>query len=144
MPNLSENHQQTIQLTSGLTYEQLPNGIHKFVVNDVTQETIDCFYEKSHAIDLAEYEAGSHARYLYVGNVFGLSPYFILKLIQLAQDTPDNMVESMAIVSNSFIAKIARNAIFRKTPLRTLQATAFFLTEEEAIEWLEHRHQELG
>lgn len=141
---MPENSPSASQLTPGLIYELLPKLIHKFTFNDASRQTVDVFCEKAHSIDLEAHESSSHACFLYIVNLAGPSPYLIRKVVQLAYSTPEGLTESQAIVGNSFILTVARNVIFRQTPMKTAQAAAFFNTEEEALAWLLRRRKELG
>ncbi len=143
MSGFPENNPLKVELSPGLIYECLPGAIHKFIINDISRQTVDAFCDKAHTIDVETHAVNGHARFLYLVNIAGPSPYFIRKAVQLAQSTPEGLLESQAIVGNSFALTVARNVIFRKTPSTTAQAAAFFETEADALVWLKQRHEKL-
>lgn len=133
-----------ISLTPGLTYQQSEAHWHRFVLRDMSRETVGAAVNKTYETDAAAHAVGRHVRYLYIIHGPAFTTYLLRRAIQLANDTPGDLRESIAVVGDHVVLTLIRNLVFRRTPSRSRQAVGFFIQEAEATCWLRERTELLG
>ena len=142
---MPEKEKKIEQLSPGLTYEELDAHFHKYVFTDVTRQTVDAYFAKASENDRLADEAQKHLRELYVlpnGALF--SPYLVNRAMELSRAVPDDLRVSMAVIADGIALTIVRTIIFARLTNKSVQATRFFKTEEEALAWMEERVNQLG
>ena len=66
------------------------------------------------------------------------------RAMELSRAVPDDLRVSMAVIADGIALTIVRTIIFARLTNKSVQATRFFKTEEEALAWMEERVNQLG
>ncbi|NWF70219.1 MAG: hypothetical protein HXY40_14125 [Chloroflexi bacterium] len=131
-------------LTPGLTFYRRADGIFVFVFRDMTPKTVTAWAVQSSQNDRAAYQARQHIRTLYdMRGHWILSPYMIAKAVQVAEETPNNLVESIAVLGDKLTITVLGGVIRRLTP-KVRQSIMVFTREDDALLWFAERVALLG
>ncbi|QPC83219.1 hypothetical protein G4Y79_02250 [Phototrophicus methaneseepsis] len=129
----------------GFSYYQDADGIIFYYVHDLKHDTVDCFVETVHRMDLLYYEANRHCRSLTdFSRLSYPTPYAMMRIQDMVRSTPAGLRESVAILTptsmiNTFIRSVMKNLPVTKTgPMR------LFTDREAAMTWLVERLKLLG
>jgi hypothetical protein len=134
-----------IMQTPGLVVEHRPDGILIYRIRNVRRETADALYVAMTERDQDAYQSGRHVRSILDLRGAGWpTPYGAGKLIQSAEETPVGLRESVAVIVSDSIAMQLISLLLHRLPSRTQKVTRLFSTEEEAIEWLTQRLEQIG
>lgn len=131
------------QLTSGLGYREREDGIIEFIFTDMTRHTVDVAFSKIVENDRLAHQAGQHIRTIY--NIRGhwiISPHLISRAISVANDTPKDLVESIAVVGDKLTIRVLGGVVRRLTS-KVRSSIRVFTTESSAIDWLHERDEYL-
>src|SRR5207245_1004339 len=102
-------------------------------------------YETFKQSNLEAFQANRHNRSILDFRGAGWpTPYGTAKMIQAADETPQELRESIAIMVVDSVAMQLFGLLLRKLPVRTQRAMRLFLREDDAVEWLNQRLVDLG
>jgi hypothetical protein len=108
---------------------------------DGTRETIDAWFEVSHAHDVEFAQSGQHlARIILFASLILPSPYAITRATRLSNQTPPNLRESSAFVVENELAYTLVSALVSNLQEKKVRdSTRIFRSESEAAAWLRNR-----
>jgi hypothetical protein len=130
---------------TGLVVEQRPDGIVVYRVRNVKRETADALYEAFHNNDLEAFQERRHSRTILDLRGAGWpTPYGTARMIQSADETPEGLCESTAVITSDSVAMQLVGLLLQKLPARTQRSTRLFLREDDAVEWLKQRLIDFG
>lgn len=129
------------QLSDGLVYAKYRPHIHAFTFTNMTKETVDAGYKVVTALDKDYAEKKIHIQYMYILDHAPYTPYVLKKLKQSIDVMPATLQQSVAVVADSFLTRVFQAIVIPKVVQYVIQSTNFFLTEEEAFDWLDERRK---
>lgn len=117
------------------------NGVHVYRVNDITRQAVDAWYAVDKAQSRHAAETNRHVlRLWYLERLLFPTPYFTVKSRQAIQETPANIYESTAVVTNNPLGfQMMRAFVNRNMPDRAMTQMRLFQAEDEALLWLQAR-----
>jgi hypothetical protein len=130
---------------TGFHYAMREDGIVVYHVEDLKIATVDHFTETVKAMDQQCYAAGRHARSVIdISQLAYVSPYAIRRVREMVLATPDDLTESVAVITPTSMIYTFVSVALRNLPVARTSGVRFFATQEDAMIWLEERLYQLG
>jgi hypothetical protein len=128
---------ETIIQDVGLTVTRRDDGILVYRIRDMRRTTVDVTFAALHRFDIEATNAGYHLKRLIdVRGAGWPTPYALVRLIQVTNETPAELQESVAVLTSDSVAMQLIDLTLRKMPAQAKQVTRLFSTEERALAWL--------
>jgi len=134
----------TETIAKGLTLEYYPDGVMIYRLTTMQRQSIDAWID---LVQQHEHAATIAQRPLY--RVLDLrqagypTPYASTRAVWVATNTPENLVESLAVLVADTVALQFVKVVTNRLPSRYRSAVKLFLNEQEALDWLAYRRSEL-
>jgi hypothetical protein len=121
----------------GLTVTRREDGILVYRIRDMRRATVDATFAALHRFDIEATTQGYYLKRLIdVRGAGWPTPYALAKLIQVTNETPDELRESVAVLTTDSVAMRLIDLTLRKMPAQAKQVTRIFNTEDRALAWL--------
>ncbi len=132
------------QLANGLRYQLVDGLLHRFYVTNTERQTVDALVEQAMAIDAAYAAAHQHACYLFILANAPFRFYILQKIAESMKFTPPTLIESAAIVGDSFTIRIFSSLLVNRLSNKARHSTQFFSDEAAARTWLLQRIEDMA
>lgn len=132
--------QNTVHL-AGLTYTQLDNHIHFFYLRDAKRDTVTAWSQLFKEVSEQAAQRQEHLRTLHQFETMWFTPHAMQHIVAFNYTTPINLVVSNAIVVVDNVAAVFAQMVLRQQHFPTNQLQRIFISEAEALLWLDERLQ---
>lgn len=126
---------------AGFSVTQHEDGYFVYHFADGTRETIDAWFDASHAHDLEFAQSGQHlARLILFASLILPSPHAVGRATRLSNQTPPALRESSAfVVENELAYTLVSVLVSNLQEKKVRDSTRIFRSESEAAAWLRNR-----
>jgi len=131
-------------MSDSFTIQHCHNGIIKFRIYNLTPESAAAWELIVQQLYCEAIQQGQHLRILYDMRDAGIPPREVANaMIRTTHALPDNFSRSSAILTLPHMLGLMEREV-RRLPRRSVQNVKLFLTEQEALAWLEGRHEAIA
>lgn len=128
----------------GLSYTVLEHDIHHFYYTAMTKAAVDASVEIILQLDQQYSTQQKHVQYMYNLEEAWFTQYMLWGIMKVFHTTPDTLYESSAVIADLPLVRVIQRAIRPELGIHPLQKISFFKTQDDALDWLAVRRQQVA
>ncbi len=144
MPNSElEPPSEPTEVVPGFIYYKRADDIIVYHFTKLTRAVVDSYAARASYSDAKGIANHEHVRSMYIGRGLIPTPYFLSTIVKLSQETPDELLESLAAVTGDNLPTTLLQVMIRQIDPKVFGSVQFFVHEKEAVKWLNERDEAL-